>query len=262
LTVIAIYLHALLIHIIILWFTDTRSNIKSQKYVTSDVTTAIQQSITAISSATDTSNGTTTTIDLQENSSTIGTLMERATSTRDLQENNSPAGTLMDRAISTNDLQGNSSTIGTLMDRTTSTSDLQDYSSTIGTLMDRTTSTSDLQGNSSTTGTLMDSMASPSYICHCLMPPSKWCSRVHAHTKEKELKMILHDINELKIYLTVQKKYTSKYMRTKKSAPDARKSSQYIGVTAIIIVCVPVVLVSTSDILNFIVWFNRKEILR
>ena len=241
-TVIAIYLHALLIHIIILWFTDTRSNIKSQKYVTSDVTTAIQQSITAISSATDTSNGTTTTIDLQENSSTIGTLMERATSTRDLQENNSPAGTLMDRAISTNDLQGNSSTIGTLMDRTTSTSDLQ--------------------GNSSTTGTLMDSMASPPYICHCLMPPSKWCSRVHAHTKEKELKMILHNINELKIYLTVQKKYTSKYMRTKKSAPDARKSSQYIGVTAIIIVCVPVVLVSTSDILNFIVWFNRKEILR
>jgi hypothetical protein len=205
---------------------------------------------------------TTSTSDLQDNSSTTRTLMDRTTSTSDLQENSSTTGTLMDRTTSTSDMQDNSSTTGTLTDRTTSTSDLQDNSSTTGTLMDRTTSTSDLQGNSSTTGTLMDSMASPPYICHCLMPPSKWCSRVHAHTKEKELKMILHDINELKIYLTVQKKYTSKYMRTKKSAPDARKSSQYIGVTAIIIVCVPVVLVSTSDILNFIVWFNRKEILR
>ena len=144
----------------------------------------------------------------------------------------------------------------------TTSSESHDNNSTTGTQMDRTTSISQLQGNSSTTVTLMDNMASPPYICHCLMPPSKWCSRVHAHTKEEELKMILRDINELKKYLTVQKEYTSKYMRTKKSAPDARKSSQYIGVTAVIIVCVPVVLVSTSDIFNFIVWFNRKAIFR
>lgn len=48
------------------------------------------------------------------------------------------------------------------------------------------------------------------------------------------------------------RKETSRYKRSKESAPDERKSSKAIAGVAMVVMSVPVVLIVTSDILNFI----------
>jgi hypothetical protein len=75
----------------------------------------------------------------------------------------------------------------------------------------------------------------------------------------EDIVLILHDdVNKLKCSLKIKRKLISKYIRTKVSANDHRKSSQYIGLAAGVVICIPLGLCILSDLFNLYVKIRRK----
>jgi hypothetical protein len=61
---------------------------------------------------------------------------------------------------------------------------------------------------------------------------------------------LLVKITKLKIEISVDRKNTSKYRKTKLSATDNRKSSRNLGILGIVVLVIPILLVVTNDLLT------------
>ena len=113
---------------------------------------------------------------------------------------------------------------------------------------------------STTTESSSSHTTSPSSVC--------WCPCTHVgllsfladfNLSTEDIVLILHDdVNKLKFSLKIKRKLISKYIRTKVSANDHRKSSQYIGLAAGVVICIPLGLCILSDLFNLYVKIRRK----
>ncbi|CAC5396720.1 unnamed protein product [Mytilus coruscus] len=107
-----------------------------------------------------------------------------------------------------------------------------------------------------------DRTSQPTIIPSCLCPCSKmgkWSNLQSQNLTKEELAVLLADeIEAIKKELAVEKKSSSKYIRTITSSPDDRKSSKSMGFGAIVFMCVPLALIVMSDILNLYLYFTRR----
>lgn len=67
----------------------------------------------------------------------------------------------------------------------------------------------------------------------------------------EELRFVLRrEIQHIKQAMSIDKKSSSKFIRTKTSAPDSRKSSCAMGVSAIFFIVIPLVFAVVCDCMN------------
>jgi hypothetical protein len=104
----------------------------------------------------------------------------------------------------------------------------------------------------STTGgeELLQSTTGGEELLHSTTLPTctRTCSCQSNQTLSNE--ELLVKIAKFKIEISVDRKNTSKYRKTKLSATDNRKSSRNLGILGIVVLVIPILLVVTNDLLT------------
>ncbi|CAG2219158.1 unnamed protein product [Mytilus edulis] len=96
-------------------------------------------------------------------------------------------------------------------------------------------------------------------MCPCSFTTSKWDFLKDINITKDQLNEILKsEVDELQQNLTVNVKSTSAYKNTKKSASDRRTSSMLMGLAGGFIICIPIVLIISSDIIHVYNSINTK----
>jgi hypothetical protein len=89
------------------------------------------------------------------------------------------------------------------------------------------------------------------------LPTCTWtCSCQSNQTLSNE--ELLVKIAKFKIEISVDRKNTSKYRKTKLSATDNRKSSRNLGILGIVVLVIPILLVVTNDLLTTLKYIWRQ----
>ena len=131
------------------------------------------------------------------------------------------------------------------------------FSDVTAVITTQTEKTTDL-ASSITAGRISQMTTMPSCLCPC-SKMEKWSNLQTQNFTKEELVVLLADkIEAMKKELKVEKKSSSKYIRTISSAPDDRKSSKHMGFIAIVVLCVPLALIVMSDILNLYLYLTRR----
>ena len=105
-------------------------------------------------------------------------------------------------------------------------------------------------GTTTSLGTTTEqSEATTDNVCYCTCPVSKWLYLSTLNLTTDELRIIMKDdLEQLQSILYVDKKETSAYYRSIRSANDERLTAMSAGYVGVVMLCTPIVLFVAIDL--------------